>query len=64
MLVVYYNTERVCFLELCDLACIKCFALQKGAYLGGFLRYLDKTFRISRAIYDQYDPEMGNIFEP
>ena len=38
--------------------------LQKGAYLRGFLRYLDETFRISRAICDHYDPEVGNNFEP
>ena len=38
--------------------------LQKVLYLRGFLRLLDETFRIFRAIFDHYDPGVANIFEP
>ena len=41
------------------------FLCYKKAHISEFfLRYLDETFRISRAICDQYDPEVCYIFEP
>ena len=48
--VVYYNT-RTCFSKFMTLSIFHC------------LRYLDETLRISRPICDQYDPEVGIIFE-
>ena len=53
-LVVYY-TERVSFLQVLHTVYVRIF---------NCLRYLDETLRISRAVCDQYDPEVGNIFEP
>ena len=64
MLLVVYNT-RTCMLSQTMRPCyIQVLALHKGAYLRGFLRYLDETFRIFRATCDQYDLEVSNVFEP